>query len=60
MNEPELNRILTATQAHPAPYSSLNLHASQISHRSPAKSQKCQAPIIVARSQYAKIAGIAL
>jgi len=31
MNEAELNRILTATQAHPAPYSSLNLLASLIS-----------------------------
>jgi hypothetical protein len=31
MKEAELNRILTATQAHPAPHSSLSLRASQIS-----------------------------
>jgi len=43
MKEAELNRILTATQAHPAPRSSLSLRASQISHRPPTKSQKGQA-----------------
>ena len=43
MKAAELNRILTASQAHPAPYSSLSLRASQISHLSPAKSQKGQA-----------------
>jgi len=35
MKEAELNRILTASQAHPAPCSSLSLHASQISHHPP-------------------------
>jgi len=35
MNEAELNRILTATQAHPAPHSSRTSRASQISHRPP-------------------------
>jgi len=43
MNESELHRILTATQPQPAPYPSLSLRASQISHRSPTKSQKGQA-----------------
>jgi hypothetical protein len=43
MKEAELNRILTASQAQPAPHSSLSLHARLISHRSPAKSQKGQA-----------------
>ena len=33
MKDAELNRILSATQAHPAPCSSLSLRASQISHR---------------------------
>ena len=31
MNEAELHRILTATQAQPAPYPSLNLRARLIS-----------------------------
>ena len=35
MKDAELNRILTATQAQPAPYSSLSLHARLISHRPP-------------------------
>ena len=35
MKEAELNRILTATQAHPAPHSPLNLRARLISHRPP-------------------------
>jgi len=35
MNEAELNRMLTASQAHPAPHSPLSLRASQISHRPP-------------------------
>jgi hypothetical protein len=39
----ELNRILTASQAHPAPYSSRTSRASQISHRPPTKSQMGQA-----------------
>jgi hypothetical protein len=43
MKDAELNRILTATQAHPAPYPSLNLRASLISHLSPTKSKKGQA-----------------
>ena len=43
MKASELNRILTATQAAPAPYPSLSLRASQISHRSPTKSKKGQA-----------------
>jgi len=43
MKEPELNRILTASPVHPAPYLSLNLLASLISHRTPTKSQKGQA-----------------
>jgi hypothetical protein len=43
MKEAELNRILTATQPHPAPHSPLSLRASQISHRPPTKSQNAQA-----------------
>jgi hypothetical protein len=43
MKDAELNRILTATQAHPAPHSPLNLHARLISHRSPTKPKKGQA-----------------
>jgi len=43
MKEAELNRILTATQAQPAPHSPLSLRASLISHRSPTKSKKGQA-----------------
>ena len=40
MKASELNRILTATQAHPAPYSSLSLRAKLISHRPPRQTQK--------------------
>jgi hypothetical protein len=43
MNEAELNRILTATQAQPAPHSPLSLHARLISHGRPTKSKKGQA-----------------
>ena len=43
MKEAELNRILTASQAHPAPYLCRTSRASQISHCSPTKSQKGQA-----------------
>jgi hypothetical protein len=43
MKEAELNRILPASQAHPAPHSSRTSRASQISRRSPTKSQKGQA-----------------
>jgi hypothetical protein len=43
MKEAELNRILTATQAHPAPCSSLSLRARLISHEFATKSQKGQA-----------------
>jgi hypothetical protein len=43
MKEAEPNRILTATQAHPAPCSYLSLRARLISHRSPTKSKKGQA-----------------
>jgi hypothetical protein len=43
MKDAELNRILTASPAQPAPYPSLNLHARLISHRSPTKSKKGQA-----------------
>jgi hypothetical protein len=43
MKEAELHRILPASPAHPAPHSSLSLHARQISHRSPTKSKKGQA-----------------
>ena len=43
MKDAELNRILSASQAQPAPYSSLSLRAKLISHRSPTKSQKGQA-----------------
>jgi hypothetical protein len=43
MKEAELNRILTPSQAQPAPYPSLNLRARLISHRTPTKSQKGQA-----------------
>jgi hypothetical protein len=43
MNEAELNRILTVTQAPPAPHSSLTSRASQISHRPPTKPKKGQA-----------------
>jgi hypothetical protein len=35
MNEAELNRILTATQAHPAPHSPLTSRPRLISHRPP-------------------------
>ena len=35
MKESELNRILTASQAHPAPHSPRTSRASLISHRSP-------------------------
>jgi hypothetical protein len=35
MKKAELNRILTATQAHPAPYPPFSSRASQISHRPP-------------------------
>jgi len=43
MKDAELNRILPATQAQPAPYSSPSSRARQISHRSPTKSKKGQA-----------------
>jgi hypothetical protein len=43
MKAAELNRILSASQAHPALYSSLSLPARLISHRSPTKSQMGQA-----------------
>jgi hypothetical protein len=42
MKEAELNRILTATQAHPAPYSSLSLRAADLPSPPP-KSKKGQA-----------------
>jgi len=45
MKDAELNRILTATQAHLAPRSSLSLHARLISHLSLIKSQKGQTPL---------------
>jgi hypothetical protein len=47
MNEAELNRILPATQAPPAPYSSLNLRASQISHRPPPNPKRVRLPLIM-------------
>jgi hypothetical protein len=40
MKDAELNRILPASQAHPAPHSSLSLRASQISHRPPPNPQR--------------------
>ena len=40
MKEAELNRILTATQAQPAPHSPLSLHARLISHRPPPPNPK--------------------
>jgi len=43
MKESELNRILTASQAHPAPHLSLSLRPRLISHRPPTKSKKGQA-----------------
>jgi len=43
MKQAELNRILPATQLHPALYSSLSLPARLISHRSPTRSQMGQA-----------------
>ena len=43
MKDAELNRIRTASQAQPAPYSPLSLRARLISHRTPTKSQKAQA-----------------
>jgi len=43
MKAAELNRILTATQAQPAPYSSLTSRPRLISHRPPTKPQKGQA-----------------
>jgi hypothetical protein len=47
MKQAELNRILTATQAHPAPYSSLSLRASQISHCSPPNPKRVRLPLIM-------------
>jgi hypothetical protein len=35
MKDAELNRILTSTKPHPAPYSSPSLRARLISHRPP-------------------------
>jgi hypothetical protein len=47
MKEAELNRILTASQAHPAPHSPLSLRASQISHRSPPPNPKRVRPPLI-------------
>jgi hypothetical protein len=40
MKASELSRILTATQAHPAPHSPLSLRPRLISHRPPPNPQR--------------------
>ena len=47
MKAAELHRILTATQAHPAPYSSRTSRASQISHRPPPNPKRVRLPLIM-------------